>query len=110
MSMAAQSIAGAPPIFPDDSDLNRLRRRKRRELAWMRGVLELAEEPGHHERDLLADVDGVVADPLDRPGGEAHRHRPLAPIGIVADLQRQPEAVAVEVVDDVVLADQVLRL
>ena len=73
----------------------------------MRGVLELAEEPGDDEGDLLADVDRVVADPLDRPRRQQHRHRPLALVGVVADLQRQPEAVAVEVVDDVVLADQV---
>ena len=27
---------------------------------WMRGILELPKEPGNHERDLLADVHGVV--------------------------------------------------
>ena len=34
----------------------------------MRGVLELAEQAGHDVGDLLADVDRVVADPLERPG------------------------------------------
>jgi hypothetical protein len=37
-------------------------------LARMRGVLELAEQAGDQEGDLLADVDGVVPDPLERPG------------------------------------------
>ena len=40
---------------------------------------------------------------------EHHRHRPLALVGVVADLQREAEALAVEVVDDVVLADEVAR-
>ena len=31
----------------------------------MRGVGELAELGGYEERGLLADVDGVVADPLE---------------------------------------------
>ena len=78
-------------------------------LVRMRGVLELPEEPGDDEGDLLADVDRVVADPLDRPRRKQHRHRPFATVGIVADLQRQAEAVAVEVVDDVVLLHQVAR-
>ena len=77
--------------------------------ARMRGVLELPEQPRDDEGDLLADVDRVVADPLDRPRRQQHRHRPLALVGVVADLQRQAEALAVEVVDDVVLADQVAR-
>src|SRR6476659_2985957 len=105
MSMAAQSIPGVRSMIPDSSDLTR--------SAWLRArvrrVLELPEQPGHDEGDLLADVDGVVADPLDRPRRQQHRHRPLAPVGVVADLERQPEAVAVEVVDDVVLANQVAR-
>ena len=75
----------------------------------MRGVLELAEQAGDDEGDLLADVDRVVADPLDRAGDEDHRHRPLAAVVVVADLERDPEDLLVEVVDDVVLADQVAR-
>ena len=58
---------------------------------------------------LLADVDGVVADPLQRPGDEDHRRRPLAAVGLVADLDRDAEALAVERVDDVVLPHQVPR-
>src|SRR6476661_1135569 len=46
----------------------------------MRGVLEFTEQPGDNEGDLLANVDGVVADPLDRPRDEQHRHRPLAAV------------------------------
>ena len=53
----------------------------------MRGVRELAEEPGHHEDHLLADVDGVVADALQRAGNQNHVHRPLARIDVIPDLQ-----------------------
>src|SRR4051812_39868682 len=52
----------------------------------VRGVRELAEQPGHDERDLLADVHGVVADPLQRARDQHHRHRPLAPVGVGPDL------------------------
>src|SRR5918992_4864258 len=72
-----------------------------------RAVRELAEEAGDDERDLLADVDGVVADALDRAGDEHHRHRPLAGVVVLADLDRELEALLVEVVDDIVLADEV---
>src|SRR4249919_460156 len=81
ISMAAQSIPGASSIIPDSSDLTR--------NAWLRArvrrVLELAKQAGDDEGHLLADVDRVVADPLDRPRREQHRHRPLAAIGVVAD-------------------------
>ena len=73
----------------------------------MGGVLELAEEPGDDEGDLLADVDGVVADPLERACDEHHRHRPLAGVVVIADLDREVEDLLVEIVDDVVLADEV---
>ena len=76
----------------------------------VRGVLELAEQPGDDERDLLADVDGVVADPLDAARATsimciAHSRRS----GVVADLERALEDLAVEPVDLVVLAHEVLR-
>ena len=58
----------------------------------VRGVLELAEQPRDDERGLLADVHRVVADPLDAAGHEHHVHRPLAPVGVVAELQRELEA------------------
>src|SRR5690606_13206181 len=50
----------------------------------VRGVLELLEEPRNEEGDLLADVDRLVADPLQRPRRQDHRHRPLAAILVVA--------------------------
>ena len=82
--------ASACPIRPLDQCCT-LRRRLRLDEGrlGMRGVLELPEQPRDDEGDLLADVDGVVADPLDRPRDEQHRHRPLAPVGVVADLQRE---------------------
>ena len=42
----------------------------------VRGVRELAEQPGHHECDLLADVHGVVADALE---GARHQHHRASP-------------------------------
>src|SRR5215217_6750827 len=75
----------------------------------VRGVGELAEQARHDERDLLADVDRVVADPLQRAGHEHHRHRPLAAILVGPDLDRPPEHLAVQRVDLLVLADQILR-
>ena len=74
----------------------------------VRGVRELAEQAGHDERHLLADVDGVVADPLERARDEHHVHRPLARVGVVADLDRRAEDLAVEPVDLAVLAHEVL--
>ena len=58
----------------------------------MRGVLELAEQAGDDEGGLLADVHGIVADPLDAARHQHHVHRPLALIGVVADLEREVEA------------------
>ena len=58
----------------------------------VRGVLELAEQAGDHEGGLLADVHRVVADPLDAARDEHHVHRPLARVGVVADLEREVEA------------------
>src|SRR5690242_13366558 len=102
MSIAAPSISnasarsfqtarmGAPLACPlRGSDNGALRRRLGLNdgCIGMRGVLELAEQPGHHEGDLLAHVDGVVADPLDRARDQEHRHRPFAAVDVVADLQ-----------------------
>src|SRR4029450_5535937 len=39
-------------------------------------VGELAELARDEERDLLADVDGVVAHALERPGGQGHVRAP----------------------------------
>src|SRR3954454_23037188 len=52
-------------------------RRMRIGLARSRGVRELPEQPRDDERDLLADVDRVVADALQRARDQHHRHRPL---------------------------------
>src|ERR1700737_4345515 len=76
--------------------------------AGARGVRELAKQPRHHERRLLADVDGVVADPLEAARHERHDHRPLASVGIHPDLNRHPEDVAVEAVDLAVLTYEIL--
>src|SRR5436190_8172553 len=65
----------------------------------VRGIAEFAEETGHDERRLLADVDGVVADALQRPAHERHVHRPLARVDVVADLDRHLEQLAVDAVD-----------
>src|SRR5215471_6156933 len=67
-----QTVRMGPLVAPPSDSIKRciLRRRiGRNELRFrMRSVLELPEQPGDDERDLLADVDGVVADPLDRAG------------------------------------------
>ena len=75
----------------------------------MRGVLELPEQTGDDEDGLLADVHGIVADPLDAASDQRHVHCPFARIGVVPDLQREVKHVAVETIDLVVLAHQVLR-
>src|SRR5256714_617417 len=80
----------------------------RRYGLWVRGVRELAEEPGDHECRLLSDVHRVVADALEPARHEHHVHRPLAHLGVVTDLDRELEALPVEPVDGLVLADQVL--
>src|SRR5919198_2130453 len=88
MSIAAQSILGADLVRPNGCGLLALgppgpwsgRRLGLDDLARVGGVLELAEQPGDEEGDLLADVHCVVADPLQRPGNEHHRHRPLASV------------------------------
>src|ERR1035438_6179547 len=72
-----------------------------------RGARELPEQSGDDERDLLADVHGVVADPLQRARDEDHVHRPLARVGVLADLDRHAEDVTVQAVDLVILADDI---
>src|SRR5438067_5442537 len=71
------------------------------------GIRELPEQARHDERDLLADVHGVVADPLERPRDEGHVHRPLARVLVVADLDREAKDLAVQAVDLAILADEV---
>src|SRR5450631_404071 len=85
-----------------------LRRRIDAGAERMGGVRVLTEQPRHDERHLLADVYGVVADPLERTRHEYHVHRPLARIGVIADLDRHAEDLAVEPVYLAILAHQVL--
>src|SRR5262249_36273386 len=73
-----------------------------------RGVRELPEEPAHHKGGDFADVDGVVADALECPRDHRHVHRPLARVGVLADVDRELEDLAVEAVDLAVLAGEVL--
>ena len=49
----------------------------------MRGVGELAELAGHQVGHLLADVDGVVADPLDTAGDHQHAQAVLPLVGAI---------------------------
>src|SRR5262249_19656856 len=107
MSMAAQSMRWSAWMLANGSDPPSRPDSATGLLDGMGGILELPEEAGDDEGDLLADVHGVVGDALDRPRGEEHRHRPFADVGVVAELQGEPEAVTVEVVDDIVLTDQV---
>ena len=50
-----------------------LRGLERNCVAGVRRVLELAEQAGDHVRDLLADVDRVVTNSLQRAGGQQQR-------------------------------------
>src|SRR5258708_2611967 len=74
----------------------------------VRRIRELAEQPGNDERGLLTDVDGVVADALQAARDERHDHRPLARVGVVADLDRHSEDVAVDAIDLAILPYKVL--
>src|SRR5215203_3720555 len=51
----------------------------------VRGVRELAELARHEIGDLLADVDGVVADPLEAPRHSDHPQSPLEPLRICSE-------------------------
>ena len=68
----------------------------------MRSVRELRELPGHDEGRLLADVDGVVADPLEATGNRDLPHSPLERLGVVDVAEHLVEHLAVRVVDEVV--------
>src|SRR5918996_1610446 len=43
----------------------------------VRGVRELSELRGEQESNLLGDVHGLIADPLELPGDHHHPHRPV---------------------------------
>src|SRR3954467_12257453 len=74
----------------------------------VRGVRELTELARDHERHLLADVDGVVADALDGACHEHHRHPPLPRGGVGAGLHRAREDTPVEAVDRAILPYEIL--
>ena len=76
----------------------------------MRRVGELAELAGDEIGDLLADVDGVVADPLDATGDDEHPQTILALLGGVAEREHVVDRLAVRAVDQVVELVQRHRL
>src|SRR2546421_3617652 len=77
-----------------------------RSLARMRGVRELTELAGHEIRGLLADVDGVVADPLQATRDDDHPQAPLADGQIVAELEDPLDYAPVAAVDQLVQVDE----
>jgi hypothetical protein len=68
----------------------------------MRGVRELPELARDQERDLLADVDGVVAHAFESARSEVHVHPPLERLRVVGELGHLEMHVAVEAVDRIV--------
>ena len=82
----------------------------RRAYAGCEASRELAELAGHEVGDLLADVDGVVADPLDAAGDDEHPQAVLALLRRVAEREHVLDRVAVRAVDQLVELDERLRL
>src|SRR5262245_1783171 len=58
----------------------------RGDAARVGGVRELAELARDEERDLLADVDGVVPHPLEGPSRHVHVHAPVEGPRVVGEL------------------------
>src|SRR6476659_11185893 len=79
-------------------------------LGRVRGVAELAELAGDEVRDLLADVDRVVADPLDTTRDDEHAQAVLALRSGVAEREHVVGRVAVRAVDQIVEVDERRRL
>ena len=71
-----------------------------------RRVGELAELAGDEVRGLLADVDRVVADPLEAAGDEDHPEPPLAHLDVLADLEQPVDDAPVGAVDQLVELEQ----
>ncbi len=67
-----------------------------------RGVGELAELAGDEVRGLLADVDGVVADPLETARDQDHPQAPLPHLDIVAEIEQAVDDPPVRPVDQLV--------
>ena len=74
----------------------------------MRGVRELAELARDEVRRLLADVDRVVADPLEAAGDDDHAQPPLALSGVAAELEHVLDDAPVRSVDQLVEVDEAL--
>src|SRR6266511_6057738 len=70
---SAAASTGAPPASATTSSAARLA-----QLFRVRRVRELAELAGDEVGGLLADVDGVVADPLETARDDEHTQPPLA--------------------------------
>src|SRR3954469_7420272 len=76
----------------------------------VRGVGELAELARDEVRDLLADVDGVVADALDAPRHDEHSQAVLAFLRRVPEREDVLDGAAVRAVDQLVEVGERLRL
>ena len=76
----------------------------------VRGVRELAELASHQVGDLLPDVHGVVADPLDAPRHDQHPQPVLALLRSVAERENVLGRIAVRAVDELVELDERQRL
>src|SRR5579859_7379986 len=78
-------------------------------LDGVRGVGELAELGCEEVGGLLADVDGAVADALDRASDDDHAQAPLAERGLGHDVDQALDEAAVRPVDQLVQLDEALR-
>src|SRR4051794_29919437 len=79
-------------------------------LCRMRRVAELAELAGHEVRDLLPDVDRMVADPLDTARDDEHAQAVLALRGRVTEGKDVLGGVPVRPIDQLVEIDERLCL
>ena len=77
-------------------------------IVRVRGVRELTELARDEVRGLLADVDCVVADPLEAAGDDDHPEPPLAELGVVAELEHVLHDAPVRAVDQLVQVDEAL--
>ena len=72
----------------------------------MRSVRELAELSRDQEGGLLADVDCVIADPLEAAGDEDHPQSPFALGDVAAEVEHALDRTAVGTVDQLVEIDE----
>ena len=78
----------------------------RRRAVVVRRVGELAELAADEERRLLADVDRVVADPLEAARDDDHAQAPLAEGGVAAQREDVADDAPVGAVDQLVEVDE----